>query len=170
MASSLSFTDLFHVFWNNINFWHPHCLDEINSILLILAVVHCAPSQLIIWFDGSYFPYHEKQRTTVFCSCFLRSWDFTDLSWLSLFLAEEKRHILLNPSFHGSFPDPLSPSSPFYESFSILPQHFWGVEMRTVPCSQDRAALWAQSHIIRLFLFHCAFPCNSYSQSLSYLV
>lgn len=74
------------------------------------------------------------------------------LPQLSLFLAEEA--YLIESLLSWPLSRPFVPSSLFSESFSILPQHFWDAEKRTVPCSQDKAALWTQNHIMKLFLFH----------------
>lgn len=81
----------------------------------------------------------------------------TSLPRLSLFLAEENLPYWI-PPYTAPFQTLCHPRLLSLNPFQFCLRGFWDVERRRVPCSQDRAALWTQSHVNETVFRSVPFP------------
>lgn len=108
---------------------------------------------------SSHIMKNKERLFSVHAFCALRFYRLLSYPCPSCLFSWLKRPTLLNHSFRGSFPDPLPPSSSSLTPFQFCLSIFEMWRRKRYHVVKSRAALWTQSHIMKLFLFHSvSFP------------
>lgn len=130
--------------------------EEINSIILILAVLPFCTLTADLIALSSHIRKNKEQLSLIMPSVpsgFYRSLSYP---YPSCLFSWQKIPALLNHSFQGSFPDPLSPSSPFLNAFQFCLSI---VEMWRGRSRQD-CAVDSESHDETVLFSLSAFGCS----------